>query len=244
MSYDYCSSINNDANKDQVSSNVKVNKNLFSPNQHVICTCGQEQGQQAANYSSKNSKLEESQFTVIEIDGGPVLYSPPILTRYKPGNQLTRSVSESHLVQSNNIQNSNSSSINSCLRKSTSKSPSGAYKCVRFTLNPSYLFYNENYYANMDSKDRKWFDHFSQIESDNFFRLERTNQLNLNHEKKFSLPVSVPVSVKNCKKKKYLMHPSTVLLVLIFIAVILCIVLARRKRRTRVTEFNLFFALV
>lgn len=235
----------NHANKDQVTKIDKLNNETSSSSsnndnitlENVICNCGQ-QRQKEITYSSQNSQLDESKFTVIRIDSEPIYYSPSILSRCPPEsqvNQLTRSISESSLMQSNRFQSAG------CLRKSSSKSPSGSYKCVRFTLNPSY---DDSYFAKMDSKDRKWFDHLNRIKKSNLFSASRSHvagNLNLNPGRRFSM------AVKNSKKfkgrRKYLMHPSTVLLVLILIAIIICIYFAKRKKRNQVTEFNFFFSL-
>lgn len=210
------------------------------------------------DHESTNQR-DESQFTVIQINEEPVLYSPPMMAS-QLNQQLSRSVSESNLSQSNfNPSAGKSGNNQGCLRKSNSKSRVDSIKSVRFTLNPSYLVYSDTYYKLNDANDSKWFDHLASIKGDrggkgNLYSTSRSSVTSdLNSVDPRGRMSHLAISRSRCKRsknrskyqrKKYLMHPSTVLLIIVLIVIVICILLARKRKKERITELNLFFALL
>lgn len=196
------------------------------------CTCGQSQ---APDQPEQVNETDESQITVIQIDDGTVHY--PSVSQ-----QMARSFSESDLNDSSCIPSEKSGG---CLRKSTSKSSVSSFKSVRFTLNPSYLIYSDTYYT-LNASDGKWFNHLKAIKGGSGASFTNEYKSPITPHRPIGLAARSHESKgrrSKYQRKKYLMHPSTVLLIFILIVIIICVFMAKRRKKQRITELNLFFAL-
>lgn len=194
-----------------------------------VCTC------------NHHSNGDRKQFTVISMTDKGVYYTAcndkRLITRRQSDTQVTfdsRSVIDHP---------HHDTGIHSCLRKVT-PSPilnqprdgpqSLEHKAVRFTLNPSYLIYSDTTLTQEDTAILKQLN-----------QMKNTDSVHHNHHRRRRQST---FSGRKCTKinrtKNYFMHPSTLLLFVIFITIIVCIIFAKRRKRPQNIELNLFFALI
>ena len=200
---------------------------------YPVCTC-----------NHHHTKRDKKQFTVISMTEDGMYYAASkekrLLTRSQSETQLTfdpRSIE--HPLHTGGNQSCLRKVANPALASSLTTTRPGPHaleqKAVRFTLNPSYLIYSD---ATLTQEDTAIIKQLNQLKNNAPMHPNKQN-----HRRRRSAFGGRKCSKMN-RTKNYFMHPSTILLLVIFITIIVCIFFAKRRKRTQNIELNLFFALI